>query len=215
MDDVYLRAVEVSDLDRTWKWHNDPELYELLVSAFRYVSHAAEEEWIHRKTAYSQTEIRLAICLQQGDQHIGNIHLTDIDWVSRHACIGIFMGEPQHWSKGYGQQAMRLLLRHAFDDLGLYRLYLTVLADNLRAIRVYEKCGLVVEGRLRQHAYKRGQFKDLIFMGICVNDPRPTHLIEDSIGDKGHEKDSIPGWCADADGADSVRPPAGALCTHV
>jgi diamine N-acetyltransferase len=171
MEDVYLRALEPSDLDRTSKWHNDPRLYDTLVSPFRYVSRAAEEEWIRRKTAYAQTEIQLAICLKEGDRHIGNIHLTDIDWVSRHACLGIFIGEAQSQSKGYGQQAMRLVLRHAFHDLGLHRVYLTVLDDNPRAIRVYEKCGFVVEGRLRRHDYKRGQFRDLILMGICADDP--------------------------------------------
>ena len=66
---------------------------------------------------------------------------------------------------------MRLLLRHAFRDLGLQRVYLTVVEDNERAIRTYEQCGLVVEGRLRRHAYKQGQLKDLIFMGICADDP--------------------------------------------
>ncbi|MCX5643228.1 MAG: GNAT family protein [Phycisphaerae bacterium] len=168
---MYLRALEPSDLDRTWKWHNDPGLYEMLVSPFRYVSRAAEEEWIRRKAAYSQTELQLAICLKQDDQHIGNIHLRSIDWVSRHAEVGVFIGEARHWSKGYGQEAMRLLLRHAFYDLGLRRAYLTVLDDNHRAIRAYAKCGFAVEGRLRQHAYKRGKFRDLIFMGICVGDP--------------------------------------------
>jgi len=178
-ENVYLRALDPSDLDRTHKWHNDAPLYEMLVSPFRHVSRAAEDEWIRRKAAYSQTEIQLAICLKEGDQHIGNIQLTDIDWVARHALVGIFIGEAQHWSKGYGRQAMRLLLRHAFHDLGLRRVYLTVLDDNLRAIRAYEKCGFVVEGRLRQHAYKRGQFRDLIFMGICVDDP-DGHWAEDA-----------------------------------
>jgi RimJ/RimL family protein N-acetyltransferase len=171
MEDVYLRALELSDVDRTHRWHNDARLYDMLVSPFRYVSHAAEEEWIRRKVAYSQTESQLALCLREGDQHIGNVHLTNIDWVSRHACVGIFIGAAQHWSKGYGRQAMRLILRHAFHDLGLHRVYLTVLEDNHRAIKTYEKCGFVVEGRLRQHDFKQGRFQDLIFMGICVDDP--------------------------------------------
>ncbi len=171
MEDVYLRALEPSDVDRTRKWHNDPGLYDLLVGPFRYVSHAAEAEWLRSKAAYSQTEVQLAICLREGDQHIGNINLTDIDWVSRHGYLGIFIGAAGHQSKGYGQQAVRLMLRHAFRDLGLHRVYLTVLDDNPRAIRVYEKCGFVIEGRLRQHAYKRGQFRDLILMGICAGDP--------------------------------------------
>jgi diamine N-acetyltransferase len=171
MEDVYLRALELSDVDRTQKWHNDPDLYAMLVSPFRHVSHAAEEEWIRRKASYSQTEVQLAICLREGDQHIGNVHLTDIDWVARHACVGIFIGASQYWSKGYGRQAVRLILCHAFHDLGLHRVYLTVLEDNPRAIRTYEKCGFVVEGKLRQHDFKQGRFKDLILMGICVDDP--------------------------------------------
>ena len=171
MEEVYLRALEAADLDRTWKWHNDPRLYDTLVSPFRYVSQAAEEEWIRTRVAYSQTEIRLAICLKEGERHIGNIQLTDIDWVVRHGYLGMFIGEPQYQSNGHGQQALRLMLHHAFGDLGLHRVYLTVLDDNPRAIRVYEKCGFAVEGRLRQHTYKGGQFRDLILMGICVGDP--------------------------------------------
>lgn len=171
MEEVYLRALELSDLDRTRRWHNDAKLYEMLVSPFRYVSQAAEEEWIHRKVEYSPTEIQLAICLKEGDQHIGNIHLRSIDWVSRHAELGIFIGEAQHCSKGYGRQALRLVLRHAFRDLGLHRVHLTVLEDNPRAIKTYEQCGFAIEGRLRQNTYKRGQFRDLIIMGVCEDDP--------------------------------------------
>jgi hypothetical protein len=50
MEDVYLRALEPSDVDRTRMWHNDPRLYDTLVSPFRYVSQAAEGEWLHSKT---------------------------------------------------------------------------------------------------------------------------------------------------------------------
>lgn len=112
--------------------------------------------------------------------------MTDIDWVSRHGYLGIFIGETEHQSKGHGRQAVRLMLRHAFRDLGLHRVYLTVLEDNPRALRVYEKCGFVVEGRLRQHAYKRGQFRDLILMGICADDlggdgaDKPTRVGQDN-----------------------------------
>ena len=68
------------------------------------------------------------------------------------------------------------------NDLGLRRLYLTVLEDNHRAIRAYEKCGFVAEGRLRKHAYKRGEFRDLIFMGICAGDPGSECAGEDDCG---------------------------------
>jgi RimJ/RimL family protein N-acetyltransferase len=169
-DPIYLRYLEIEDLERVYKWHNDRHLYELLVRPFQGVSHATVEKWLTTKQAYSSQEVNLAICLTENDCHIGNIYLRDIDWIARHAELSTFIGEATHRSKGYGQIAVRLLIKHAFQDLGLQRLYLVVLQDNQPAIRVYEKCGFVVEGTLRRHVFKNGQFNDVLFMGICASD---------------------------------------------
>jgi diamine N-acetyltransferase len=171
---VYLRALDAGDLDRCHRWHNDPELYATLVSAFRHVSRAAEEEWLRRNIAYSTGHVALAICLATNDEHIGNVYLRDIDWQASHADVGMFIGEPAHRGKGYGGTAMRLLIRHGFDDLGLHRLQILVLADH-PAVRLYEKCGFRVEGTLRDHAFKGGRFCDLAVMGLLTpgSAPRP------------------------------------------
>jgi len=167
MEPVYLRSLELDDLERTLKWHNDAALYETLTGTFRYVSRAAEEAWLRQKIAYAPDQVNLAVCLTSDAQHIGNIYLSNVDFLARHAELALFIGESQHRSKGYGRAAVRLLMKHAYQDLGLRRLYLFVLADNLPAIRVYEKCGFVVEGQLRQHVFKNGQLKDLLIMGAC------------------------------------------------
>lgn len=167
---VYLRCLEPDDLERTYKWHNDPKLYESLGGVFRYVSRASEEEWLRKASSYSANEVSLAICLTNGGRHIGNVYLRNIDWVSRRAELHIFIGEPNERSNGYGTAAVNQVLQHAFQDLGLHRVYLFVLEDNKPAIRTYEKCGFAVEGRLRQHAFKGGAFKDVVVMGICSND---------------------------------------------
>ena len=171
MANVFLRPLELADLERTFRWHNDPELYRTLVSPFRHVSRSAEDGWIRKKMEFSNAEMQFAICLDEGPRHIGNIHMRGIDWVSRTAETGIFIGEKDLQGKGYGQQAMRLLLKHAFNDLALLRVWLTVFDDNLGAIRSYEKVGFVREGLLRKHAYKLGEFKNLVYMGINVDDP--------------------------------------------
>jgi RimJ/RimL family protein N-acetyltransferase len=170
MGPVYLRALELDDLDRTYKWHNDPELYKTLGGPFRYVSRATDEEWLRKKQLFSTEEVNLAICLTSNLQHIGNIYLRNIDWVARHGELQIWIGEPDQRSKGYGQAAVRLLIKHAFQDLGLLRLYLFVLEDNQPAIKVHEKCGFVVEGRLRKHFFKDGKFRDYLVMGLCADD---------------------------------------------
>ena len=156
-------------MERTYRWHNDPDLYRT-VSTFHYVSHATDEEWLRKKQTFSTEEVNLAICLTSNLQHIGNIYLRKIDWIPRHAELFIWIGEPDQRSKGYGQAAIRLLIKHAFEDLGLRRMYLTVVEDNRPAIRAYEKCGFILEGKLRKHFFAGGKFHDLLVMGLCAED---------------------------------------------
>jgi RimJ/RimL family protein N-acetyltransferase len=171
METVYLRALELNDLERTYKWHNDPELYKSLGGQFHYVSHASEEEWLRQKVVYSPREVNLAICLTSTSQHIGNIYIRDIDWIARHGHFtGLLIGEPDQRSKGYGQAALRLLITHAFQDLGLLRLWGFLLEENKPSFRMLEKCGFVVEGKLRNHAFKDGCFKDVLVVGLCASD---------------------------------------------
>jgi len=163
---VYLRALEEEDIERTQRWHNDPELYQTLVDGFRFVSRTAEREWIAKRTSYSSSEVSLAICLAPGGEHIGNIYLRLVNLTSRNAVLGILIGEKDHRRQGYGHQALCQTLRHAFVDLGLERVYLEVLADNEQAIRLYERVGFKTEGRLRNHVFKEGKFRDVLVMGI-------------------------------------------------
>ena len=164
---VYLRALDLSDLDRTQRWHNDRSLYETLAGPFRYASRAVEEEWLRRAQAPSAQQVNLAICLSATSEHIGNIYLREIDWIARHAELHIFIGDPRQRGNGYGRAAVRQLIDYAFGDLGLHRVYLFVLADNHAAQRAYVACGMVHEGVLRDHAYKAGAYRDVLVMGIC------------------------------------------------
>ena len=170
LEPVFLRALELDDLDRTYKWHNDPELYKMLVGPFHYVSRATEEEWLRNKQTYSSQEVNLAICLTENSQHIGNIYLRNINWIAHHGEVHLFIGETGERSKGYGQTAIRLLSEYAQHDLGLFRLYAFILGDNKPSIKMFEKCGWKVEANLRKHAFKGGKFKNVVVMGICFSD---------------------------------------------
>jgi len=119
MEPVYLRALELDDLERTYKWHNDPEMYRTLGGAFHHVSHVTEEEWLRKMVVSSPNEVNLAICLTENSLHIGNIYLRNIDWIARNGEAHLFIGEVGERSKGCGQAAIRLLVRYAFQDLGL------------------------------------------------------------------------------------------------
>jgi RimJ/RimL family protein N-acetyltransferase len=161
----------MEDLPRIHKWHNDQELYAYFSKPHRFVSKTAVEQWLRTQLAYSVDRLSLAICRQEDGEHIGNLYLRNIDSVARHAELALFIADSSNRTKGHGQAAIRLIVKYAFDSLGLLRLYLTALADNERAINTYERCGFKVEGRLCRHAYKDGQFKDVLFMGLCVDKP--------------------------------------------
>ena len=163
---IFFRALEENDLERTHRWHNDPDLYSTLGDSFRFVSRTAEAEWLRRKSGYTPDEVNLAICLQTRAEHIGNAYLREINWVVRKASLHIFVGSKEYRGKGYGNQVVQLLLQHAFLNLNLNRVGLEVLADNEQAIRLYERVGFRTEGRLRSHVCKEGRFKDVLVMGI-------------------------------------------------
>jgi RimJ/RimL family protein N-acetyltransferase len=100
------------------------------------------------------------------DRKIGLIDLNGIDWVSRNAWVGIGIGEREFWGKGYGTDAMKILLRHAFTILNLQRVSLNVFEFNQRGYASYLKCGFREEGRLPAALMKAGKRCDLIFMSI-------------------------------------------------
>jgi RimJ/RimL family protein N-acetyltransferase len=97
---------------------------------------------------------------------IGNSGVFGIEWVNRCGELGIMIGDKSEWNKGYGTEAMTLLQRHAFETLNLNRVFLKVYADNVRAIRAYEKAGFVQEGRLRSAVFKHGEYDDVILMSV-------------------------------------------------
>jgi RimJ/RimL family protein N-acetyltransferase len=93
----------------------------------------------------------------------------------RDAFVGIGIGPEELWGKGYGTDAMEVILRYAFNELNLQRVSLSVFEYNARGVRSYEKCGFRVEGRERQRVHREGQRYDMIFMGILRSEWQARH----------------------------------------
>ena len=166
MDRIILRELEKSDIPRINEWRNDAEVISQLGANFIYISEDVDYRWFENYQANRERSIRLAILDKATESHIGNIYLTEIQQINRSAEFSIFIGQSKFRSKGYGFEAIKLILSHGFKDLNLNRIHLTVLTDNLRAKRVYEKAGFQFEGKLRQAVFKNGEYKDLDFMAI-------------------------------------------------
>ncbi|WP_349957636.1 GNAT family protein [Rhizobium sp. ZPR3] len=106
----------------------------------------------------------------------GEIRLDNVNPQDKRATMAIGISNPALLGKGFGTEAIILLLRHAFGEMGLHRIGIRVLAYNKRAIRAYEKCGFVVEGRERETAYVNGRWYDDIMMGLLDYEFSPPPL---------------------------------------
>lgn len=146
---LYLRPLGAEDLDRCYRWINDPELLQFL-GRKTPMSHEMEHEWL-AKQYKSERDVDFAIVLKDGDRHIGNCGIDSADLLNRNARFGIFIGEKDAWHCGYGREAAKLVIAYGFEELGLHRIELTVFSFNERARRAYEKVGFVLEGTQREN----------------------------------------------------------------
>ena len=161
---VTLRAISKADIPIFVRWFNDPEVTQYLAGHMMPMSTESEERWFERQMAEGDG---WPLTIETADGvTIGNISLMHRDKLNRHAELGLVIGEKEYWSQGYGMDAIRTLLRYAFEELNLHRVYLRVHSFNPRAIRCYEKAGFLHEGRLRQAIYRHGAYHDELLMGI-------------------------------------------------
>ncbi len=169
---VRLRPVEREDLPRFVRWFGDAEVRRHL-SVYLPLSLVQEERWFERLTERLESgrEVVLAIDTLDG-VHIGNSGLHAIDWKNRSAELGIVIGEKDYWDRGCGTDAVRLLLRLAFGEMNLHRVYLRVDEDNLRGIRCYEKCGFQKEGLLRDAVFREGAYHGQWLMSVLRGEYR-------------------------------------------
>jgi len=158
-----LRGIEREDIPTFVRWLNDPEVRRYL-NLYSPISRAEEEGWFEAQLSDESSRV-FAIETLEG-LAIGNIGLHQIDWKNRNAMLGIVIAEKEYWDRGFGTDAIQALLRFAFDEMNLHRVYLSVFDFNGRALRCYEKCGFRQEGRAREGLFRDGRYHDLIEMAI-------------------------------------------------
>lgn len=158
---VILRAFEREDAERCYRWMNDPNIVRTLKSRYP-IAFQNESEWLERAMHGHAAERHFAIERKDDRTHIGNASIHDIDWVSRTAAFGLFIGEPSAWNRGFGSDAIRTLVRFAFEEMNLRKLRINVFEYNDRAKHVLETQGFVQEGRLRQEFYREGTYHDIV-----------------------------------------------------
>lgn len=159
---VFLSPILEEDLDRFVAFMNEEEMT-LFTGTFQGVYGREEERAYFHKGG---SGVQLAIHDQKSGETIGLVEYLDIDEVNRSAEIGISIGDRNFRSKGYGRDAMALMLDYGFGFLNLHSVNLTVMASNERARRLYQSLGFQEAGRLREHRFSCGGYEDILLMDL-------------------------------------------------
>jgi len=170
---IYLRKVRPEDVNEDYHgWMNNPEVNRYMET--RFTSQTMDEIRSYvAKMADKADEIFLAICLKDGDRHIGNIKLGPINKFHHFAYISLFIGEKSYWGKGIATEAISLVKDFAFEKLGLHRLMAGCYADNVSSARAFEKAGFQREGLEKEKWLCEGKYVDGLLLG-AVNKKMKT-----------------------------------------
>lgn len=160
---VYLSPVNADDAETYIRWMNDRTVAGHFGQYTGVISSESQMDWLFKPRS---DMYRFAIVLLDGDLMIGSIALQNIDHLNRNAFFGIFIGEAAHRGKGYGAEAIRLLLDYGFKTLNLHNVMLSVNADNEAGIACYKKVGFREAGRRREWVFKDGKYIDKVYMDI-------------------------------------------------
>lgn len=162
---VYLRAFEPEDYKTSIKWRNDDEIWNQLGGVKYFVSEAYEKKWVE-EAIFDPKVIRLAVCLKESNQYIGNVYILDINERDRKGNSHILIGEREYWGKGYATEAYELLLDYAFNERAFHRIGAHVLEENAASIALHKKCGFSQDGIFRKATFKNGKWQNQIIFSI-------------------------------------------------
>ncbi len=167
---VKLGPVKREFIDYYLKWMNDPELTQYLMM-YRPLTREMEEDWFNSLKNRDDFFIFAILLFNQDEieKLLGNCSI-DVDWKNRVGTCGIIIGEKTYQGKGYGTEAMELLVNYGFNTLNLNRIQLETFSFNIRALKSYQKVGFKEEGIRRQAIYVNGEYHDAIMLGILKNE---------------------------------------------
>jgi RimJ/RimL family protein N-acetyltransferase len=171
-DKVVLRAIARKDLLRLWQFNNDLAV-EIAGGGDPPIPQSLERlqaEFDQDAAKGGRDGARFAI--EADGIMIGQCGLSGFNETDRTTELGIAIGDRAYWGRGYGRDAVRVLVEYAFRYRNMRKVWLRVWGNNERGIRAYQAAGLVEEGRLRQHVWSAGEYVDLVYMGILRDEWR-------------------------------------------
>lgn len=169
---VHIRPLQEGDVVRRFEFAQDIEIYGLDCGVPSPVTLERVKSDFERLVKEEDPN-KVLFAIEADGQYIGDIGLVGLSSPHGTAELGIQIGDRAYWGRGYGRDAVRVMLRYGFHFRGLRRIALTTHIKNERAIRCYRACGFVEEGRPRKAVWVEGEYVDLINMAILREEWQP------------------------------------------
>jgi RimJ/RimL family protein N-acetyltransferase len=162
----YLSPLSIEDAEKCTEWNND---LEVTINLGRY-SNSSNLNTEKQKLSESGDAHDYGIIDKEIDELIGDCGFFDMDNINQTAEAGILIGNKKYWGKGYGTEALTLLLDYGFKALNLNNILIRVYSFNGRARKCYEKSGFKIIGKRRESLLRGKETFDVIYMDILYKE---------------------------------------------
>lgn len=162
-DRIYLSPRNTEDYEIFTQWLNDFETTDYIGRSGQITTLNGEKRYLEENDNKGANFVIVTI---EEDKMIGTVSLEEIDNLNGNATLGIFIGDKEYRSKGYGTEAIRLILDYGFNYMNLHNIKLDLMDFNERALKCYQKCGFKEYGRRRKCKFINGKYYDSISMDI-------------------------------------------------
>jgi RimJ/RimL family protein N-acetyltransferase len=161
---VTLRAIESKDCDVLRKMINDAET-EYMIGGWSFpVSSREQQRWFENLPASDNNTLRVMIDTDEGT--VGTAILSNIDYKNGTAEIHVKLLKGNYRNKGYGSDTVNALINYAFEELRMNCVFAQVSNHNVPSRKMFEKCGFIKEGVMRQRIFKHGEYLDVVIYSV-------------------------------------------------
>jgi len=158
-EQIFLRAVEPTDLDAMYRWENDPDNWLVSNTSNPFSKHVLEQYVFAVHDLMKDGQVRLVICLNDSKEAIGAIDLFELDPKHSRVGVGILVDKDQR-GKGVAAEALALVIDHCFITLGLHQVFCDVLSDNESSMKLFKSKGFLETSVKKEWLWHDGKWKD-------------------------------------------------------
>lgn len=166
---IYLRMLKLQDVNRKYlSWMNSRENNHIPAATSRNTISSIKKYVI--RNLKNPNVLFFAIIENNNNSHIGNIKLGPINWLDKNTEFGRLIGEKKFKRKGYGTEAVELVLKFSFNILKLHKVFSMCLKNNFGAIKSNKKNGMKIEACIKEKKFIKNKYRDIFYLGISKKD---------------------------------------------